>query len=173
MKTHGHNILSIVLGTRYIGVAIFNDSDLRDWFIKSLNGKTLKEKIKNLVGYGSDYIERFNIDVVAIKKMHSSRSSLALTKLNESIKNIGRQKHLAIIEYPISAIEKTLLSGKTNKRLLTEEVLIIYPVVYHEYEREKKNKSRYLTRMFEAIAMGVVCFQNLGTRQRKVVQRVH
>lgn len=166
MRNHSYNILSIILGTRYIGVAIMNGSDLRDWFVKSLNGNSVKEKLTNLHTIIFDYVERFNIDALALKKLHPSRSSPTLNKLNESIKTVVRNKHLAIVEYPISVIEHTLISGKTNKKLLTEEVLKIYPIVYHEYEREKKNRSRYLTRMFEAIALGIVCNQTLDSKQK-------
>ena len=166
MLNHSPNILSIILGTRYIGVAIMNGSDLRDWFVKSLHGKSVKEKLNYLHTIISDYIERFNIDALALKKLHPSRSSPTLNRLNESIKTVARDKHQSIVEYPISVIEHTLMSGKTNKKLLTEEILKIYPIVYHEYAREKKNKNRYLTRMFEAIALGVVCNQTLDSKQK-------
>jgi Holliday junction resolvasome RuvABC endonuclease subunit len=173
MQIHTHNILSLVLGTRYMGFAIFNDSDLRDWFVKSLTGKTIGEKIKNLITCVSQFIERFHIDVIATKKIHPSRSSKALAKLDESIKVLVKKEHLTIYEYPIISIEHALLSGKANKKLLTEEVHKIYPTVYHEYQREKKNKNRYLTRMFEAIAMGVVCIQSLDSKQRKITHHYH
>ena len=166
MLNHIHNILSIVLGTRYIGIAIMNGSDLRDWFVKSLSRKSVKERITYLIEITTDFIQRFNIDTLAIKKLHPSRSSPTLNKLNESIKTIARNEQISIIEYPISLIERTLLVGKANKKLLTEEVLRIYPIVYHEYKREEKNKNRYLTRMFEAIALGIVCNQTLDSKHK-------
>lgn len=168
MLNHTHNILSMVLGTRYIGVARLKGSDLQDWFVKSLNGKSVKEKITYLIKITTDYLQRFNIDAFAIKKLHPSRSSPTLNKLSESIKSVARNDHLSIIEYPISTIERSLLIGKTNKKLLIDEVLRIYPVIYHDYEREQNNKSRYLTRMFEAIALGVVCNQTLDTNKRVI-----
>lgn len=165
MLNHTHNILSIVLGTRYIGVAIMNGSDLRDWFVKSLSGESVKKRITYLIESTTDFIQRFNINTLAIKKLHPSRSSPNLKKLSESVKTIARNEHLSIIEYPISTIERSLLIGKTNKKLLINEVLRIYPIIYHDYEREKKNKNRYLTRMFEAIALGVVCNQALDSKK--------
>jgi hypothetical protein len=173
MQTHAHNILSIVLGTRYVGVAIFQDTDLRDWFVKSLRGKTVAEKMKNLIAYGSDVIDRFQIDVLVLKEMHLSRSSPSLNKLQESMKTLVKEEHIACFEYPITSIEHELLPDKANKKLLTEEVYKLYPSIHHDYEREKKNKSRYLTRMFEAIAMGIVCFQSIDRKQRKVVKNVN
>jgi len=168
MLNHSHNILSIILGTRYIGVAILNGSDLRDWFVKSLSGKSVKEKVAALIEITTDYTQRFHIDALAIKKLHPSRSSPNLNKLSDSIKAIARNEHLSIIEYPISTIERSLLIGKTNKKLLIDEVLRIYPVIYHDYEREQRNKNRYLTRMFEAIALGIVCNQTLDSNKRVI-----
>jgi len=51
---------------------------------------------------------------------------------------------------------------------MTEEVASMYPVVFHEHEREKRNKTKYLTRMFEAIALGIVCFNQLDNGKKKV-----
>ena len=116
MQSHPHNILSMILGTRYIGIAIMNGSDLRDWFVKSLNGTLVKDKINNIITITTDYIKRFNIDTLALKKLHPSRSSPLLNRLNESIKTVVRNKHLSIIEYPISVIEHSLLTSKTNKK---------------------------------------------------------
>jgi hypothetical protein len=169
MQTQVHNILSIVLETKYIGVAIFHDSDLRDWYVKSIKGNTFSSKRSYLTRYLYNLIERRNPDILVIKKLHPAHSSSTLRKLNTSLQLIGRKKHLAILEYPITYVEHSLLSGKANKKLLTEEVSKIYPIINHDYERDKKNKSRYLTRMFEAIAMGIVCIQSLDKKQKNQI----
>lgn len=167
MHTKILNILSIIPGTKYLGVAIFVDSDLRDWFIKSLPEPSIQEKASHIKSFIADAIERFHINVLALKKLHPARQSQNLIDLVDVMKTVGRQANTSIIEFPIDVIEQFLLKGKLNKKRLAEEVASMYPVVFHEFEREKKNKNKYLTRMFEAIALGDLCFHRLDKEQRK------
>lgn len=159
MMHHAHNILSIILGSRSVGIAILSGSDIYEWFIKSLPGENAKEKISYLSHIINGYILRYKIDTLALKKFHPSRCSTMLMKLSDTVKSLAHKQRLPVIECSIKYIERNLIDGKTNKQLLTDEVLKIYPVVQHEYDREKKNKNRYLTPLFEAIALGIVCNQ--------------
>ena len=168
MHTKTHNILSIIPGTKYLGVAIFIDTDLRDWFIKSIPNIPVREKAEYVKTFISDLIERFNINTLAVKKLHPARQSKNLTELVSVIKELGKRMNVSVIDLPLQTVEQLLLNGKPNKKRLTEEVAAMYPVVFHEYEREKKNKSRYLTRMFEAIALGIMCFNQLDKGNKKV-----
>ncbi|MHB8579169.1 MAG: crossover junction endodeoxyribonuclease RuvC [Ignavibacteriaceae bacterium] len=168
MRTKTLNILSIIPGTKYLGVAVFIDTDLRDWFVKSITAASVNEKAEYVRLLMSDFIERFGINVLAIKKLHPARSSKNLSDLASEIKEIGKEMNVKVIELPIQSVEHSLLNGKPNKKRLTEEVAALYPIVFHEYEREKKNKSRYLTRMFEAIALGIVSYYRMDNEHQKV-----
>ncbi len=171
MLTKTRNILAIIPGTKYFGVAIFVDTDLRDWFVKSIPTIPLKEKEEFAKAFISDLIERFNINTLAIKKLHPARQSKNLMELVSIIKNVEKKTNISFAEFPLYAIEQSLIQGKLNKKRLAEEVTQRYPVIIHEYEREKKNKSRYLTRMFEAIALGIVCFNQIEREATKVAKK--
>jgi len=168
MHTKTRNILSIIPGTKYLGVAIFIDTDLRDWFVKSIPNIPVKEKAEYVKEFLSDLIERFNINAMAIKKLHPARQSKNLMELVSVIKGIEKKSDVSITEFSLHAIEQFLIEGKPNKDRLSEVVAEMYPVIFHEHEREKKNKSRYLTRMFEAIALGIVRFNQLDKGNKKV-----
>lgn len=173
MHTKILNIISIIPGTKYLGVAIFVDSDLRDWFIKSLPETSLPEKADYIKSFITNLIERFQINVLVLKKLHPARQSQNLIDLVSVIKSAGKHTNISIIEFPIQAIEQSLLKGKLNKKRLTDEVAAMYPVVFHEYEREQKNKNKYLTRMFEAIALGIVCFNRLDKGHKKSLYKTN
>ena len=168
MHTKTLNTLSIIPGTKYLGVAIFIDTDLRDWFVKSIPNIPVKEKSEYVIEFISGLIERFNINILAVKKLHPARQSKNLAELVSVIKELGKRMNVSVIDLPLQKVEQLLLNGKPNKKRLTEEVAAMYPVVFHEYEREKRNKSKYLTRMFEAIALGIVCFNRLDNGHKKV-----
>ena len=168
MHTKTHNVLAIIPSTKYLGVAIFIDTDLRDWFVKSIPNTSIKGKSEYVIEFISGLIERFNINVLAVKKLHPARQSKNLSDLVSKIKGVEKKINVSVSEFSLQAIEQLLLNGKPNKKRLTEEVAAMYPVVFHEYEREKRNKSKYLTRMFEAIALGIVCFNQLDNGKKKV-----
>lgn len=163
-------ILSIIPGTRYLGIAIFNDTDLREWYIKSIRGSTIAEKIEYQNALVSNLIHRFDINVITIKKFHPSRISRNLNTFISHLRKTKRNRKIHVMEFSIDTIEYSLLQGKGNKKQLIDEVLTIYPILFHEYEREKRNKNPYLMRMFEAVALGIVGFNQLDNQKHKVVK---
>lgn len=168
MKTSSINILAIVPGSRYLGIAIFSDSDLREWCIKSLKRNTAKEKIEQSKKIIGDLLNNFSIDILATKKLHPSRCSTNLSKIMSAVKQLRQEFKIEITEYSIQTIERNLISGKCNKNRLMEEITSLFPILYNEYEREKRNKNKYLTRMFEAIALGYFSFTQYDSKRKKV-----
>ncbi len=171
MHTKTYNILAIIPGTKYLGVAIFVDTDLRDWYVKSIPNLSIKDKAEYVKEFIGGLIDHFNINILAMKKLHEARQSRNLSELVSKIKEAQKKLNIRVKEYPLQTIEQSLVQGKQNKRKLVDEVAQLYPVIIHEHEREKKNKSRYLTRMFEAIALGVVCFNQADKGDEKVAKK--
>jgi Holliday junction resolvasome RuvABC endonuclease subunit len=94
-------ILGINPGTRYLGLAVLYGQELMDWRVKVLNGKWSKEKMKKAIEIISDFIERYEPSVLAIKKPHPSRRSLNLARLVAKIKVFLKRKGLKIYQYSI------------------------------------------------------------------------
>jgi len=156
-------ILGINPGTRYVGVAFFQGPELKDLRIKVIEGREFKEKLKKTKAILSDLIARYEPNILAIKKLHPSRSSQNLNRLATRLKEFSKQKRLKVFEFPMKDLEKFLSIEKSikNKRELQEAVVSRYPFLVNELSKEKKNKNSYFVRMFEAIALGVVCFNRL------------
>ncbi|OPY74199.1 MAG: hypothetical protein A4E63_00805 [Syntrophorhabdus sp. PtaU1.Bin050] len=68
-------ILAVNPGTKYIGVAILQDSDLVYWGVKVLKGKWSDAKMKNAEASFNNFINQYHVDILTIKKLHPSRSS--------------------------------------------------------------------------------------------------
>jgi hypothetical protein len=149
------NILAINPGTRYLGIAFFNDTELREWGIKVIKGKKTEGLLLEL-------INRFSINVVTLKKLHPSRTSPALRTLVSSIGQIAKGHNLPLYDFSIGEIKEELLTpDQKNKTALMQEVALRHPFLFQEMQREEKNRNPYLIRMFEAIALGIVCFNRL------------
>ncbi len=167
MQITTHRILSIIPGTRYLGIAILEGTNLKEWLVKSIKGASITETMRNMKSVCETFIEQYEINVLAIKKLHPARSSQNLFKLISVLKEIGIKKNLTIPEFSIEQIKRSLCYGKANKKQLIEEVATTYPFLFQELERERRNKNRYFTRMFEAVALATMCFHQLDSKQRK------
>jgi hypothetical protein len=167
MPTNTHKILSIVPGTWFLGIAVFYDTDLMDWCIKSLHGVSVEEKMAQVKSLLSDFIDRHGITVLAVKKVHPSRCSKTLSDLQAEIKKFGKSRNLMRLEFTIEKIKESLLQQKGNKKILMEELTANYPALFYVMEQVKANKSHYLMRVFEAIAQGAACVDHLESGNQR------
>ncbi len=155
-------VVGINPGTRYLGISAFHETELRDWRVKVVNGKLPKEKIERVMAIVSGFIAEYKPNALAIKRLHSSRSSYNLNMLVTKIKEFSRRKKVKVYEYSIKELEAFFSTeGKTNKKKMVEMIASKYPDLSNEFNREKKQKNPYHTRMFEAVALGSICVYQL------------
>ncbi len=155
-------IIGINPGTRYLGISIFQDSDLRDWRIKVFQEKWSEHKIKKIKNTILGLIEDYEPNVLAIKKLHPSRSSKNLKLLTAWIKEACRRKGLRILQFSIKGLEDFFLPNeKLNKKNLTKKISSEYPELIHQINSEKSNKNPYYIRMFESVALASISFNQL------------
>jgi len=155
-------IIGVNPGTRYLGVTVLQGPELRDWRVKVLKGKWSKEKIRKAIEIISDFIERYEPGVLAIKKLHPSRKSKNLALLVARIKEFSKRKGLKIYQYSIKDLEEFFIQeNKLNKKNLAEEITTEHPALFHELQKEKVHKNPYYIRVFEAVALASRCFRQL------------
>lgn len=146
-----------------MGIAVLQGPELMDWRVKVLKGKWSKEKMKRAVEIISDFIERYEPGVLAIKKLHPSRRSRNLAQLTAKIKKFSKRKGLKVYQYSIKDIEELFIEAKKlNKKNLAEAIVLENPVLFHELRKEKSNKNFYYIRVLEAAALASACAQGLG-----------
>lgn len=158
-------IIGISPETRYMGVALFCGPELIDWRVKNIEGKWSKEKMGKARMILSSFIERHEPNVLAIKKIHPSRTSPNLNRLVNRIKELSRRKGLKVYQYSIKDLEGFFHpGGRINKRELAEIIASKYPILFHELNREKAHRNPYHIRMLEAVALGSICLHQLDGR---------
>ena len=146
-----------------MGIAVLQGPELMDWRIKVLKGKWSKEKMKKAVEIISDFIEKYEPNILAIKKLHPSRTSENLLRLANKIKEFSKRKKLIIYQYSIKEIEAFFIEdAKLNKRNLIEVMVRIYPILHHDLDKERNHKNPYYFRVFVAVALASVCSQRLS-----------
>ena len=162
-------ILAINPGTKYLGIAFFNNSDLRDWAIKVIPGKWSKSKLIKIQTVITELISRYQPDVIVLKSLDPSRRSSNLNKLVCEIRAIAMRKGIAIHEYALEDLKRFYSPDKRiNKRCLAEIVAAEYPALFYELSRgishknddkakeKDKKQNQYVSRLFEAVASGAV-----------------
>jgi len=155
-------ILSIVPGTKYLGTALFYGSELRDWGIKVLNEKGIDGKVKKAKGIISDFIEKYEPQVLALKKLDLKKSSKNLNSLVRKIKEFARRKSLFICQMKLSEIKESILpQRRINKKELAQIMVSRFPELLFDFKKEEKNRNGYYERMFEAVALGISCFHKV------------
>jgi Holliday junction resolvasome RuvABC endonuclease subunit len=165
MNRRSQKIIGINPGTRYLGIAVLDGSELLDWRVKVLKGKWSKEKMKRAIGIISDIIEQYEPNILVIKKLHPSRRSWNLVQLVAKIKEFSKSKGLKVFQYSIKDVEEFFIKeDKLNKKNLAEKILSEYQVLFNEFMKEKRNKNLYFIRMFEAVALAALCFHRFDRK---------
>lgn len=158
MSDNLQKIVCINLGTRYVGLAAFQDQNLRDWCVKTFNGKWSKAKEKKILRVLADYLDVFQPDCVVLKEHDPARSSPALNRLAGAMAAFMEEMGVPIRKYSIGAL-KEMLPGDTRKsrKTLAEAVARRWPAIGRELQKERSNRNPYYQRMFEAVALGSIC----------------
>ena len=155
-------ILAVNPGSRYIGIAVFRGPELLDWGVKVVGGKTPSGKLGCVRAILRDCVERYDPDVLSIKRLHRSRSSPRLRDLTRKLIALSRRRGIKVYQYSIRDLECALCpAGRANKRKLAEALVTTYPALVHELQREKQHRNPYHIRMFEAVALGAACCQQI------------
>jgi len=161
-------ILSIIPGTKYLGVALFYGAELRDWRIKCLNIKGTENKVRKAKEIILDFIYRYNPQVLAIKKLNPKRSSKNLNNFARKIREFARRKGLTSYQLKLSQIKKSIAPGRRiNKKELAEIMVSRYPELLFDFKKEEKNENIYYERMFEAVALGFATLYKVDGKYSK------
>ncbi len=146
-----------------MGIACFDGDDLLDWRIKVINGKWSRRKRTKITDIISQLIEYYHPNVIVIKKLHPSRSSKNLICIAEEIAHQVKRKRLRLRRYSVDELKSYFFPGKkTNRRRLAIQLTTTYPALRHEMARERKSSNSYHLRMFEAVALAVICLNKIN-----------
>ncbi len=155
-------ILAVNPGSRYLGIAAFRGPELLDWGVKVITGKTPTEKLKTARQILASLIGQYRPDVLAVKRLHRSRSSPQLNGLVRQIKTLARRRGIRVREYSIQDVKDALCPDtRANKRRLAGVLAAMYPALAYDLERETQNRNPYRVRSFEAVALAAVCWQQI------------
>jgi len=167
VKSNPPSILAINPGTRYLGLALFQGNQLKDWRVKILKGRWSQKKLNKALGIITAFAERYQPGLLVVKRLHPSRTSRGLESLIIHLRRLCLRKRISVSQYSIKQLEDSFCGDQPkNKRNLAQAVAANYPELYGELNAEypqpkpgekEKKKNPYHIRMFEAVALGAMC----------------
>ncbi len=161
--------MAINPGARYLAIAIFDGVKLREWRMKSLQGKGAENRSVKVTDILAGFIDRYRPAALAIKRLHPSRSSAGLNLLAADIRDYCQSQGMRVYSYSIGELENTLLlDSQTNKKELAKVMAAIYPELTPELKREESNRNAYFVRLFEAVALGHICLNELINNHKQI-----
>lgn len=158
-------ILAVNPGSRYIGIAVFRGADLLDWDVKVTGGATAVQRRMACHRIMADYFEMYRPNILAIKQLHPSRSSLSLDQLVKHIESFCRRRRVTIRRYSIKELEALLCPRlKITKYTLASIVANKHPALLYDLQRESQYRNPYRIRMFEAVALASACWHEIENK---------
>lgn len=162
MPGHGHTILGISPGTRTMGIVVWKGREMIDWRVRAFRGSFSDVKLGKVITLIEGYIEDHGVTVLALKLNHKSRSSSGLEEIVSSIIEFAKEKEMAVYQYAIDEIKKCFCEDEINNKMeLFEQAVEKIPELLFEYKREMEIERGYYVKMFEAIAVAVLCEESL------------
>jgi len=168
MKNNKTTILTINPGTRYLGIAVFEGTDLIDWGIKVIDGKSSSDKLRKAIGIVSSLVIQYQPEAIVMKQTHHSRTSLLLEELCRNLRRLSEDYNIPLQSYSIEEIGEFYGGGtKICSALVAEQICSQYPALSRLFSRERNSSNHYHSRMFEAVALGIVALRDTSICQSK------
>jgi len=162
------SILAIAPGTRHLGFAIFDGTELVRFGVRSFLGRKTKMRLHSQALVFLDSLsERQHPTMLAIEDVFyvQARSCPALHSLILLIRHWGKARKLKVVRYLPTTVKAHFCSGKKTRHALAEAILLRYGFLYTYLKPEKKKTRHYWQQMFDAVALGALaCEEYLPPR---------
>jgi crossover junction endodeoxyribonuclease RuvC len=171
MLTQTERILAIDPGTKEIGVAVLENRELIFYGVKTVRDRATAQRIlAQIAATTQELITRYDPRYFAIERMFVIQKSAALLSVAaEEIKSVAKSNGLPVYEYAPSTVRKFLCqNGAATKRDVASVVATRYPELARHLKTQTKWEEKYYANIFDAVAVGLMCHQQLSTKQAPV-----
>jgi crossover junction endodeoxyribonuclease RuvC len=167
MHTNPIKILAIDPGTKEIGIAVFSDGELLYYGVKTIRTRSSPGEVLKQAQYIiSRLIADYEPQHLAIEKTFMIQKSAALLNVAaDEIKATAKREGLTVFEYAPLAVRKLICkTGKATKKGAAKAIALRFPELTRYLERQTKWEALYYAKMFDAIAVGLCCHEELIKR---------
>ncbi len=166
MTKHLRRVLAVDPGTRYMGVAVLDGTDLIYYGVKSFKGQRPAIRLLQATRAAlHDLIERYEPSVLAYEKTFfvQAKASALLQVQEAEIKAVGKDAGLALAGYSPGRVRKLLCEdGKATKEKVAQVLARQFPELAGYRGPMSARRARYWLNMFDALAVAVVSAEEIA-----------
>lgn len=151
-------ILSIDPGTKHMGFAVFEDTELVDYGVKSIRQGSKSSILHHIDDITERWIKTLNPDYLVLEKNQFSQIqyNLRLMIVIVQIKKLSEKNGIRHYEYDPRAIRKQICNdGNATKKRVSEILITYFPELIPYMKSDKAWKVKYYQNMFDAVAVGM------------------
>lgn len=158
-------LLAIDPGTREIGVAVFDGAGLCYYGVKTIKRRRLPPRVllAEITRYVAALIQAYRPQALAIERTFLIQKSAALLQVAAAeIKRTAKGQGLAVYEYAPAEVRRALCqSKKATKRATARRIAERFPELARYLEQQTRWGELYWANMLDAVAVGLVCLNEL------------
>lgn len=145
--------LGICLGTRYVGYAIANETELLDWGVVSAKGKWTNKKLRKILHRLESLIKRYSITEVIVKIPDNIPVSKGFIQLIGSVNILFESLEVQARYITLSDLKLHYChSTKVNKARLFAALEKQYPELELVYPKHRLVDDAYYYKITEAVS---------------------
>ena len=167
MHTNPIKILAIDPGTKQIGIAMLSDGELLYYGVKTIRTRSSPGEVLKQAQYiVSRLIADYEPQYLAIEKTFIIQKSAALLNVvADEIKATAKREGLMVFEYAPLLVRKLICkTEKATKKGAARIIALSFPELTRFVQRQSKWETLYYANMLDAVAVGLVCFEELSSK---------
>lgn len=149
------NVLAIDPGTKHMGFAVFEGTELVDYGVKTIRQDAILEHIEQIA---DRWFRTVNPDYLVLEKNVFSQVhyNLRLVMAIRKIQRIAEKRGICHYQYDPRVIRKAICSdGNATKKRVAEILITYFPELIVYRKSDKAWVIRYYQNMFDAVAAGL------------------
>jgi hypothetical protein len=137
-----------------LGMAIFKENMLMDYFLKLHKAKWSVEKQEFILASLASCLAHYAITDVVILMPENHCLTDDFNKLLAAIQSFFEERTVATVIYEVNEVYRAFGSPvKRTRDSLMKRIVIFYPELEKYYAKELMNKNKYYVKLFEAVAV--------------------
>jgi len=161
MPNNERRILAIDPGTRYMGIAVLEGSELIYYGVNDFRRKRPSEALLRATrGALCRLIAEYRPNVLAYEQSFyvQSKNSVCLQAQEAEIKRVARMRGLKAVGYTPTTVRQLLCKDRwATKEEVADLLARRYPELLRYRNRGDWVSEKYWLHMFDAVAVGIVC----------------
>lgn len=167
MKIILPNILSLDIGAKRLGVAVFENERLVFYAVKSIAKRNRDETSSTVEKALTNLTADYEIQVIAVEQLiYLQQQRSAVTHSFEQIKRFARIKNIRLVAFNPLLVRQIICQNKSANKKRTFQIVSQMYSELRKYEAVSEIwQQAYYAYLLNAVALGLVCLKELKTQQ--------